>query len=157
MLAPPNYGSEYAARFNSIYPDLAKSEGVALYPFFLDGVAADARLNQADGIHPTAEGVGIIVNNIMPTVEAFLGTHPAVKVVSVVGVPDEKYQEVPAAFVERVPGATVTEEELIGHCKGQIASFKVPRYVRFVEEWPISATKIQKFRLRDSLVSELGL
>jgi acyl-CoA synthetase (AMP-forming)/AMP-acid ligase II len=90
-------------------------------------------------------------------VEAFLGTHPAVKVVSVVGVPDEKYQEVPAAFVERVPGTTVTEDELIGHCKGQIANFKIPRYVRFVEEWPISATKIQKFRLRDSLVSELGL
>ena len=54
MLAPPNYGADYAARFNSIYPDLAKSFGVPLYPFFLDGVAADAKLNQADGIHPTA-------------------------------------------------------------------------------------------------------
>jgi acyl-CoA thioesterase-1 len=72
MLAPPNYGAEYAARFNSIYPDLAKKFDVPLYPFFLDGVAADARLNQADGIHPTAEGVDIIVGNIMPTVEAFL-------------------------------------------------------------------------------------
>jgi acyl-CoA thioesterase I len=74
MLAPPNYGSEYAARFNSIYPDLAKSSGVPLYPFFLDGVAADARLNQADGMHPTPEGVDLIVKNILPTVEAFLGT-----------------------------------------------------------------------------------
>jgi len=74
MLAPPNYGAEYAARFNSIYPDLAKKFDVPLYPFFLDGVAADARLNQADGIHPTAAGVDIIVGNIMPTVEAFLGT-----------------------------------------------------------------------------------
>ena len=72
MLAPPNYGAEYAARFNSIYPDLAKKFDVPLYPFFLDGVAADAKLNQADGIHPTAAGVDIIVNNIMPTVEAFL-------------------------------------------------------------------------------------
>ncbi|EJN07909.1 lysophospholipase L1-like esterase [Bradyrhizobium sp. YR681] len=72
MLAPPNYGAEYAARFNSIYPDLAKQFEVPLYPFFLDGVAADAKLNQADGIHPTAEGVDIIVGNIMPTVEAFL-------------------------------------------------------------------------------------
>ncbi|APG07123.1 arylesterase [Bradyrhizobium japonicum] len=72
MLAPPNYGVEYAARFNSIYPDLAKKFDVPLYPFFLDGVAADAKLNQADGIHPTAAGVDIIVNNIMPTVEAFL-------------------------------------------------------------------------------------
>ena len=73
MLAPPNYGRDYAARFDAIYPDLARSSGVALYPFFLEGVAADARLNQADGIHPTPEGVDIIVKNILPTVEAFLG------------------------------------------------------------------------------------
>ena len=73
MLAPPNYGSDYSARFNAIYPDLAESFGVPLYPFFLEGVAADARLNQADGLHPTAEGVDVIVKNILPTVEAFLG------------------------------------------------------------------------------------
>ena len=73
MLAPPNYGADYAARFNAIYPDLAGSAGVALYPFFLEGVAADARLNQADGLHPTAEGIDVIVKNILPTVEAFLG------------------------------------------------------------------------------------
>jgi acyl-CoA thioesterase I len=73
MLAPPNYGSDYAAKFNAIYPDLSKSFGVPLYPFFLDGVAADAKLNQADGMHPTAEGVDIVVKNILPTVEAFLG------------------------------------------------------------------------------------
>jgi acyl-CoA thioesterase-1 len=74
MLAPPNYGSDYSARFNAIYPDLAKSFGVPLYPFFLEGVAADARFNQADGLHPTAEGIDIIAKNILPTVEAFLGT-----------------------------------------------------------------------------------
>jgi acyl-CoA thioesterase-1 len=74
MLAPPNYGSDYSARFNAIYPDLAKSFGVPLYPFFLEGVATDASLNQADGLHPTAEGVDAIVKNILPTVEAFLGT-----------------------------------------------------------------------------------
>ena len=73
MVAPPNYGSDYAARFNAIYPDLAKSFGVPLYPFFLEGVAADARLNQADGMHPTAEGVDVIVMNILPTVQAFVG------------------------------------------------------------------------------------
>jgi acyl-CoA thioesterase-1 len=72
MLAPPNYGSDYAAKFNAIYPDLAKQFGVTLYPFFLDGVAADAKLNQADGIHPTAAGVDIIVARMLPTVEAFL-------------------------------------------------------------------------------------
>jgi acyl-CoA thioesterase-1 len=74
MVAPPNYGADYAARFNSIYPDLAKAYDVPLYPFFLDGVAADAKLNQADGIHPTPEGVDIIVKNILPSVEAFLGS-----------------------------------------------------------------------------------
>jgi acyl-CoA thioesterase I len=73
MVAPPNYGSDYSARFNAIYPDLAKSFGVPLYPFFLEGVAADPKLNQADGLHPTAEGVDVIVKNILPTVEAFLG------------------------------------------------------------------------------------
>jgi acyl-CoA thioesterase-1 len=74
MLAPPNYGADYAARFNSIYPELAQKFDVPLYPFFLDAVAADAKLNQPDGIHPTAEGVDIIVGRIMPTVEAFIGT-----------------------------------------------------------------------------------
>ena len=73
MIAPPNYGSDYSSRFNAIYPDLAKSFGVPLYPFFLEGVAADARLNQADGLHPTAEGVDVIVKNILPTVQAFVG------------------------------------------------------------------------------------
>ncbi|WP_050400903.1 arylesterase [Bradyrhizobium embrapense] len=73
MLAPPNYGSDYAAKFNAIYPDLAKSLGVPLYPFFLDGVAGNPKINQADGMHPTAEGVDIVVKNILPTVEAFLG------------------------------------------------------------------------------------
>ena len=73
MVAPPNYGSDYSARFNAIYPDLAKAFAVPLYPFFLRGVAADAKLNQADGMHPTADGVDIIVQNILPTVQAFLG------------------------------------------------------------------------------------
>lgn len=73
MVAPPNYGRDYSARFNAIYADLAKSFGVPLYPFFLEGVAADARFNQADGLHPTAEGVDVIVKNILPAVQAFLG------------------------------------------------------------------------------------
>jgi acyl-CoA thioesterase-1 len=73
MVAPPNYGSDYAARFSAIYPDLAQSFGVPLYPFFLEGVAADAKLNQADGMHPTPEGVDVIVKNILPSVEALVG------------------------------------------------------------------------------------
>jgi acyl-CoA thioesterase-1 len=73
MVAPPNYGADYSARFNAIYPDLAKAFAVPLYPFFLEGVASEAKLNQADGLHPTAEGIDVIVKNILPTVEAFLG------------------------------------------------------------------------------------
>ena len=76
MVAPPNYGSDYAARFNTIYPDLAREFDVPLYPFFLAGVAGDRSLNQADGIHPTAAGVDIIVNGMLPTVETFLARIP---------------------------------------------------------------------------------
>ena len=72
MLAPPNYGPDYAAKFDPIYADLGKAYDVPLYPFFLDGVAGDVKLNLADGIHPTAEGIDIIVTRILPSVEAFL-------------------------------------------------------------------------------------
>jgi fatty-acyl-CoA synthase/long-chain acyl-CoA synthetase len=89
-------------------------------------------------------------------IENLLSTHTAVKLAQVVGVPHPRYVEVPAAFVELVDGAAVNEQELIEHCRGTVASFKVPRYVRFVTEWPMSATKIQKFRLREGLVAELG-
>ena len=74
MLAPPNYGADYAAPLQRDLSGTRKTFGVPLYPFFLDGVAADAKLNQADGLHPTAEGVDVIVKNILPMVEAFLGT-----------------------------------------------------------------------------------
>ena len=90
-------------------------------------------------------------------IESYLQTHDAVAIAQVVGIPDERYVEVPAAFVELLPGAEVAPDELIAYCKGKIASFKVPRHVRFVQEWPLSATKIQKFRLQEQLCNELGL
>jgi acyl-CoA synthetase (AMP-forming)/AMP-acid ligase II len=90
-------------------------------------------------------------------IEAFLARHPAVKLAQVVGVPDDRLQEVAAAFVELEDDQSATEQELIDFCRGDIASFKVPRYVRFVTEWPMSTSKIQKFRLRDQLVQELGI
>jgi fatty-acyl-CoA synthase len=89
-------------------------------------------------------------------IESYLATHPAVSIAQVVGVPDEKYIEVAAAFLELKPGASVTEDEIIAFCSGAMASFKVPRYVRVVTEWPMSATKVQKFRLRDQLVEDLS-
>jgi acyl-CoA synthetase (AMP-forming)/AMP-acid ligase II len=88
-------------------------------------------------------------------IESFLSTHPSVKMAQVVAVPDPRLGEVPAAFVELAPGACATEDDIIGFCKGAIAGFKVPRLVRFVDEWPMSATKVQKFRLRDELLAEL--
>jgi acyl-CoA thioesterase-1 len=68
MIAPPNMGTEYGDEFAALYPDLAQKHGTAFYPFFLDGVAMDPALNQRDGIHPTAEGVAVIVERILPVV-----------------------------------------------------------------------------------------
>lgn len=72
MYAGRNFGADYTKAFDRIYPDLAATHGVALYPFFLDGVAGDAVLNQGDGIHPTAAGVDEIVRRMLPTVVTFL-------------------------------------------------------------------------------------
>ncbi|MEE8601438.1 class I adenylate-forming enzyme family protein [Euzebya tangerina] len=88
-------------------------------------------------------------------IESHLQTHPGVKIAQVVGYPDPTYGELPAAFIEPRAGHAPSEEELIDHCVGAIASFKVPRVVRFVTEWPMSSTKVQKFKLRDQLVQEL--
>ena len=90
-------------------------------------------------------------------IEAQLQKHKAVKLAQVVGIPDAKYAEVPAAFVELQPGESATEAELIEFCRRDVAGFKVPRHVRFVTEWPMSSSKIQKFKLRTALVEELKL
>lgn len=68
MIAAPNLGEDYAARFNAIYPDLAAKHGVILHPFFLDGVAGDRTLNQPDGLHPTFAGIKKMVMGIAPRV-----------------------------------------------------------------------------------------
>lgn len=89
-------------------------------------------------------------------VESYLLRHPAVNVVAVVGAPDAYYGEVPVAYVEMAPGAQVDEQDIIDFCVDRIATFKVPRYVRFVEEWPMSGTKIRKFVLRERIAAELA-
>jgi fatty-acyl-CoA synthase len=88
-------------------------------------------------------------------VEDYLVTHPAVAIAQVVAAPDARYGEVPAAFVELVPGESVAEDELIAYCVGRIATFKVPRYIRVVDEWPMSGTKIRKGDLRALIAREL--
>lgn len=72
MLAPPNMGGDYAATFDRIYPDLAKTYGLSLDPFFLDGVITRPELMQDDGIHPTADGVGAMVDRFLPVIEPVL-------------------------------------------------------------------------------------
>ena len=84
-------------------------------------------------------------------IEGLLLTHPAVKMAQVVGAPHDRLGEVPAAFIELSEGTHCGEEEIIQFCRNKIASFKVPRIVRFVDEWPSSATKIQKFKLIELL------
>jgi acyl-CoA synthetase (AMP-forming)/AMP-acid ligase II len=86
-------------------------------------------------------------------IESFLARHPAIKMAQVIGVPDPRLQEVPVAFVELLPGHAASAEDVIGFCKGQLASFKVPRAVYFVTEWPMSSTKVQKFKLRQMIAA----
>lgn len=96
--------------------------------------------------------------NVAAAVEGYLLNHPAVDIVAVVGAPDAYYVEVPAAFVQLKPGASATEQELIEFCLGRIATYRVPRDVRFIAERgerPMSGTKIKKYVLRERIAGEL--
>ena len=97
--------------------------------------------------------------NIYPReIEEFLHRHPKIADVYVIGVPDQKYGEELMAWVMVENGETLTDEEVFEFCRGRIAHFKVPRYVKFVTEFPMSITgKIQKFRMREVSIKELAL
>jgi len=97
--------------------------------------------------------------NVYPReVEEFLFRHPGIEAVQVVGVPDAKYGEELCAWVKLKPGASATTEEIQTFCKGQIAHYKIPRYVRFVDGFPMTITgKVQKFVMREEMIRELGL
>lgn len=90
-------------------------------------------------------------------IESHILKKSGIKIAQVVGVADPRLVEVAAAFIELDDGISMSEEAVIEHCKGQIASFKVPRYVRFVTSWPMSASKIKKYELSKKLSKELGL
>jgi fatty-acyl-CoA synthase/long-chain acyl-CoA synthetase len=89
-------------------------------------------------------------------IESVLDSHPCVELAQIVGAPDRRYEEVAAAFVKLKPGQSAREQELIDFCQGKLARFKIPRYVRFVEDWPMSTSKIQKFKLKDQITKELA-
>ncbi len=97
--------------------------------------------------------------NLYPReIEEFLYTHDDIMEVAVFGVPDDKFGEELCAWIQRRPGANLTEDAVRAFCDGQISHFKVPRYIRFVDEFPMTVTgKIQKFHMRDAMIQELGL
>jgi fatty-acyl-CoA synthase len=97
--------------------------------------------------------------NIYPReIEEFLYTHPKISDIQVIGVPDKKYGEEVCAWIRLREGQHATEDEIRDYCRGKIATFKIPRFIRFTNEFPMTVTgKIQKFRMREQMVKELGL
>ncbi|MBS0641848.1 MAG: AMP-binding protein, partial [Proteobacteria bacterium] len=124
--------------------------------------SGDLGVMDADGyIAITGRSKDMVIRggeNIYPAeVEDFLFGHPAVAEVHVFGVPDDRYGEEVCAWIRLKPGTAATEEDIRGFCRGRITHFKIPRYVRFVDSFPLTASgKIQKFVLREMMAEELA-
>ena len=153
------------------------TRGYSVMLGYWDDAANTASSIDAEGFMHTgdlatidAEGYGNIVGrikdmvirggeNVYPReIEEFLYRHPAVQSVQVFGVPDARFGEELCAWIVRRPGASATADDIRAFCQGQIAHFKIPRYVEFVDEIPMTVTgKAQKFRMRDAMIERLGL
>ncbi len=135
-----------------------------------EAIDADGFMHTGDLATMDAEGYVNIVGRIKDMVirggenlypreiEEFLYRHPQVQDVQVVGVPDSRYGEELCAWIIAKPGQSLTEDDIRNFCKGQIAHYKVPRYIRFVDAFPMTVTgKIQKFKIREAMVEQLNL
>ena len=135
-----------------------------------EAIDADGWMHTGDLAVMDAEGYVNIVGrikdlvirggeNIYPReIEEFLYRHPQVQDVQVVGLPDKRYGEELCAWIITKPGQVVTADEIRDFCKGQIAHYKVPKYIQFVDAFPMTVTgKIQKFKIRDEMKIQLGL
>lgn len=142
--------------FSGYYKDQEQTRKVLLAAGWLR--TGDAGWIDADGLLVFAGRIKDMLkiggeNVAAVEIESFLARHPKVKMAQVISVPDDRLVEVAAAFIEMKSGEMMTESEVIAHCAGQIASYKIPRYVRFVTDWPMSTTKIQKFKLAEGFVA----
>jgi fatty-acyl-CoA synthase len=135
-----------------------------------DAIDADGFMHTGDLAVMDEEGYGAIVGrikdmvirggeNVYPReVEEYLYTHPKIEDVQVVGIPDQRYGEEICAWIRIKSGEQLSHEEVTAYCRDQIAHYKIPRYVRFVDEFPLTVTgKVQKYLMRQAMIEELGL
>jgi fatty-acyl-CoA synthase len=152
------------------------ARGAGLFSGYLNEPALTAKSFDADGYFYTGDFGELSANGLLTfrgrlkdqlkvggenvsalEVESYLGTHPLIALAQVVGIPDAHYGEVPVAFVELASGAAIDAQQVLEYCRGKIASFKIPKHVRFVTSWPMSTTKIHKVKLREQILAELGI
>jgi fatty-acyl-CoA synthase len=160
---PPGERGEITYRGPALFDGYYKQPEETAAVFDADGFFHSGDLGSVDGdgrltfIGRLKDMLKVGGENVAAAeIEGFLAEHPAIAEVQVVAAPDDRYVEVPCAYVVLRPGAALDHDELLAYCNGRIATYKIPRYLRVVTEWPMSGTKIQKFRLREQIASELA-
>jgi fatty-acyl-CoA synthase len=167
-ILPPGRQGEICTR--EVFPGSQHMKGYYKQPELTKEAIRDGWLHSGDLGYMDEDGYVYITGRVKemfivggfnvspPEIENFLLTHPSIENAAVVGIPDDRLGEVGAAFIKFKTGHKLTQDEVIGFCKGRIADIKVPRYVFFVEEFPLTPQgKVQKFKLREEAVERLGL